>query len=220
MEGEDGVCVSPHFCLRGHPVVFLSSYYLLFVSTFSQLKLSRSFDRLWWLTQPLCLRHIQYTASKNKMPEHVTETIEDVNKQQLPVCSREVSTFQESCTINLHLWHAFMRLLRLQTYNKFPTLRLLLLIAVRNEGNKTSVGSRRGTNRNSTAEAGNLINADVYLAMLVDILDKQLSEHGNDTQCRFPVTMLRKAVHQGHWGTQRPCSHSKRLIYHLNNVKM
>lgn len=41
--------------------------------------------------------------------------------------------------------------------------------------------------------AGGLINARVYLAELVAILQSQLSQHGNDTQCRFPVTTLCKS---------------------------
>lgn len=68
------------------------------------------------MTNTAILSQTRIQRAKNKHHEHVTETLEDVNKQQLPVCSGEVSTFQESCEMNRHLRHAFMRLLVLPTY--------------------------------------------------------------------------------------------------------
>lgn len=62
----------------------------------------------------------------------------------------------------------------------------------------TLVSSRGATNRVNYKSMK--CDAYVYLVTLPDVLQKQLSEHGNDTQVRFPVTMLRKAVSQDHEG--------------------
>lgn len=70
--------------------------------------------------------HIQ--RAKNKNSEHVMGTLEDVDKQQLPVCSREVGAFQERCEINWESWNTFLRTLCLLRKKTFLTSRRLLLI--------------------------------------------------------------------------------------------
>lgn len=48
------------------------------------------------MTNTAILSQTRILGAKNKNLQHVTETLEDVNKKQLPVCFRKVSTLQES----------------------------------------------------------------------------------------------------------------------------
>lgn len=62
------------------------------------------------MTNTAILSRTRIQRAKNKRGEHVTEMLDVVNKQQLPVCFRDVRTFQETHEKNWHLWHAFTTL--------------------------------------------------------------------------------------------------------------